>query len=150
MPERVVFDTNVMISGLFWRGKAYQYYWPVLALSGPSTVRRMAELSEKLREKFGFSEDRVRAVIYDVGRFAERVEISGTLRVVEADPDDDKFIECAVIGKADAIVFGDRHLLDLDRYQGIPILSAAEFIEWVAGRPMTAIEENAVTRTGRR
>jgi putative PIN family toxin of toxin-antitoxin system len=142
MPERIVFDTNVMISGLLWRGKAYQCL--LLARSGVVQAvycsEMMAELSEKLRDTFGFSENRVRAVVHDVRRFAERVEISSTLSVVEADPDDDKFIECAVVGGADAVVSGDRHLLDMERYQNIPILSAAEFIEWVAGRP-TPVKE---------
>ncbi|MFQ6057596.1 MAG: putative toxin-antitoxin system toxin component, PIN family [Anaerolineae bacterium] len=143
MPERVVFDTNVLISGLLWRGKAYQCL--LLARSGVVQAiycsEMMAELSEKLRDKFRFSENRIRAVVHDVRRFAERVEISGTLSVVEADPDDDKFVECAVVGRADAIVSGDRHLLDMDRYQNIPILSAAEFIEWIASRPTLAREE---------
>lgn len=136
MPERVVFDTNVMISGLVWRGRAYQ----CLLLARTRVVQALyctdmlAELSEKLRYKFGFSENRIQATIYEVRRFAERVEISNSLRVVSADPDDDKFIECAVVGKADVIVSGDYHLLDLRRYGQIPILSAAEFVARIAGQ----------------
>lgn len=138
MPERVVLDTNVMISGLLWRGKAYQ----CLLLARAGAVQAVycpemtAELSEKLRHKFGFSENRIRAVIHDVRRFAKRVEISGALKVVGADPDDDKFIECAVVGQANVIVSGDSHLLDLEEYQGIPIMSAADFIDWLAARPV--------------
>lgn len=137
MPERIVLDTNVMISGLLWRGKAYQ----CLLLARAGAVQAVycqemtAELSEKLRHKFDFSENRIRAVIHDVRRFAERVEISDTLKVVGADPDDDKFIECAVVGQANVIVSGDSHLLDLEEYQGIPIMSAADFVDWLAGRP---------------
>jgi putative PIN family toxin of toxin-antitoxin system len=144
MPGRVVFDTNVMVSGLLWRGKAYQ----CLLMARAGVVRAvycpemMAELSEKLRHKFGFSENRIHAVVHDVRRFAEQVKISGTLKVVAADPDDDKFIECAVVGKAEAIVSGDHHLLDLDEYEGIPLMSAAEFVDWIASRPASDKEGN--------
>ncbi len=137
MPTRVVFDTNIMVSGLLWRGKAYQ----CLLLARAGVVRAvycpemMAELSEKLRHKFDFSENRIRAVVHDVRRFAERIEISGAIKIVVADPDDDKFIECAIIGKAEAIVSGDHHLLELDEHEGIPIMSAAEFVDWIASRP---------------
>jgi predicted nucleic acid-binding protein len=44
------------------------------------------------------------------------------------DPDDDKVIECAVVGKADYIVTGDRHLLVFGQYGNISIVKAAQFI----------------------
>ena len=48
--------------------------------------------------------------------------------VVAADPDDDKFIECAVTAGATVIVSGDHHLLDLGTYGDIQILTAVEFL----------------------
>ena len=88
----------------------------------------VSELSRKLRETFGFSENHIRAILYDLRRGSEHVEITGDLHVVAKDPDDDKFIECALIAGAAAIVSGDHHLLDLGQYEGIPILSAAKFV----------------------
>ena len=44
------------------------------------------------------------------------------------DPDDDKFVECAVVSGASAIVSGDRHLLSLQEYQGIRVFSAAAYL----------------------
>ena len=52
-----------------------------------------------------------------------------TLRVVEDDPDDDKFIECAVELKADYVISGDRHLLAVGDYMGIKIQSPASCLE---------------------
>jgi putative PIN family toxin of toxin-antitoxin system len=60
--------------------------------------------------------------------FSEVVAITGQLKVVVDDPDDDKVIECAVVGKADYIVTGDRHLLTLGQYSNISIVKAAQFI----------------------
>lgn len=134
MPERVVFDTNVWISGLLWRGKAYQ----CLLLARAKTVQHvhcaetMAELSEKLRRPFGFSENHIRAVLYDIRRISERVDIAGNVHVVGDDPDDDKFIECALVADATAVVSGDRHLLELGSYEGIAMLSPTEFLAHLA------------------
>lgn len=139
MVERVVIDTNVWISGLLWRGKAYRCL--MLARTGfvqavycPSMA---AELTEKLRGKFRYSEHEIRAVVHDLNRIAIRFEISGSLRVIEADPDDDKFIECAVVAGATAVVSEDHHLLQLGRYREIEILSSAGLLKRLAETPNT-------------
>ena len=130
MPERVVFDTNVWISGLLSRGKPYQ----CLLLARGKAVQHVhctemiAELSEKLRETFGFSENHIQAVLYDIRRISEQVDITANVQVVADDPDDDKFIECALVAGATAVVSGDHHLLELGSYEGIAMLSAAEFL----------------------
>ncbi|MDO8753444.1 MAG: putative toxin-antitoxin system toxin component, PIN family [Anaerolineales bacterium] len=130
MTERVVFDTNVMISGLLWKGKPYH----CLLLARSRIIQSvycnpmLGELSEKLRGKFKYSENRIHAVAADIRRYAERVEIAGSLQVVRADPDDDKFVECAVAGQASFIISSDHHLLDLGEYQNIKIVSPEEFL----------------------
>ena len=79
MPERVVFDTNIWISGLLWRGKAYQ----CLLLARAQVVQHVhcsetiAELSQKLRGTFGFSENHIRVVLYDLRRVSQTVAITG-------------------------------------------------------------------------
>jgi predicted nucleic acid-binding protein len=58
------------------------------------------------------------------------VTITHNLKVVVADPDDDKIVECAVVGGATHIVTGDRrHLLPMGSYQGISIISPADFLQ---------------------
>jgi predicted nucleic acid-binding protein len=49
----------------------------------------------------------------------------------KTDPSDNKFIECAIEGRCDFVVTGDRHLLDLQEYAGILILPVAGFLERV-------------------
>lgn len=135
MADSVVFDTNISISALLWRGAPYR----AVLLAQAKTVQTvycdpmLAELTEKLRDKFEFSENRIQAVVYQIRQYAERVEIPGTLRAVKDDPDDDKFIECAVVASARWIVSGDQHLLTLGEYQSIRILSAEDFLTAVAG-----------------
>jgi putative PIN family toxin of toxin-antitoxin system len=140
MPERVVFDTNVVVAGLLWRGKAHQCL--LLARAGIVEAvycqEMITELADVLRRKFHFSESRVRAAVNELEQLGVRVEISAELRAVAADQDDDKFVECAVVGKAGTIVSGDHHLLSLTKYQGIRIISPAEFVAWAAQWPRPA------------
>ena len=58
---------------------------------------------------------------------AELVTPEMDLEAVEDDPDDDKILECAVAGNADYIVSGDSHLLDIEEYRGVEIVSPDEF-----------------------
>lgn len=51
------------------------------------------------------------------------------IRAVSADRTDDKVIECAVSARADVIISGDKHLLNLKKYRTIPIIKPAEFIK---------------------
>ena len=70
-----------------------------------------------------------------VERWATRAElasIEGKAGWVPADPEDDKFIETALIGGAAIIVSGDRHLLAVGKVQGVEILTARQFLERLA------------------
>ena len=86
MPERVVFDTNVWVSGLLWRGKPYQCL--LLARAGVVQIvycdEMAAELSRTLRRVFRFSENHIRAVLYDSHRICSR--ICRKFRLVSAIP----------------------------------------------------------------
>jgi len=91
------------------------------------------ELVEKLQVKLNFSDSQAADTVTDLLIFLRPVTITNTLKVVAADPDDDKVLECAVVGGATHIVTGDRrHLLSLGSYQGIPIVSAADFLALVS------------------
>ena len=130
MVDPVVFDTNIWISNLLRRGKSYQ----AVRLAREGKVKcvycdtMLAELAEKLRERWSFSENRIYAVVYEIRSISRRVKITGELKVVRADPDDDKFVECALVAGAPIIVSNDHHLLDLGKYQEICVLSATEFV----------------------
>jgi putative PIN family toxin of toxin-antitoxin system len=88
----------------------------------------MDEFLEKLLLKFKFSEDKAQSAIDEILSFSRIVEISGTLKAVPNDPDDDMVIECAVVGNASHIVTGDKHLLSLVKYQDIAIAKATDFV----------------------
>ncbi len=126
----VVFDTNILFSGTGWRGTPYH----CLELARRGSVEAVTcaeildELAKKLSAKLNFSSIQTRDRIAFFLDFMRLVTIRNTLNVVDADPDDNKIIECAVAGAATHIVTGDRHLLVLGNYQNIQILTAADFL----------------------
>jgi uncharacterized protein len=87
------------------------------------------ELDEKLREKFGVSPEDAAFVRARLENVAEVVEPRDTLTVLAENPDDNRVLECPVEGRADLIVSGDRHLLKLSKYQGIPIVTVRQFMD---------------------
>ncbi|MBW4494656.1 MAG: putative toxin-antitoxin system toxin component, PIN family [Oscillatoria princeps RMCB-10] len=127
----VVFGTNILISAvLSLAGKPFQ----CTALAKRGLVKSVTcqeilnEFQEKLTVKFEYEPQRAQAFVQEVLDYSELVTLTNTLRVVDADPDDDMVLECAVVGDASYIITGDRHLLTLVSYHGISILKAADFL----------------------
>lgn len=91
----------------------------------------LSEFNEKMKSKMGLTTAEAARAVAEILSFSELIKIENKLKVIPADPDDNKIVECAYVAKADYIVSGDSHLLDLENYQGIPILRAATLIERV-------------------
>ena len=131
---KVVFDTNILISGHFWKGPPYRCMLAIdaglatLVLSDPI----LTEFGEKLTGKFGVSKSDVDPIVERWATRAEIASIEGKAGWVPQDPDDDKFIETALVGGAAIIVSGDHHLLVVGKAQGIEILTAREFLDRLA------------------
>ena len=125
-----VYDTNILFSGTGWRGTPYRCLELARQgkVEGVTCVEILDELAEKLSAKLNFSPIQMRDRIEYFLDFMRLVTIRNTLKVVDADPDDNKIIECAVVASATHIVTGDQqHLLPLGNYQDIQIVTAAEF-----------------------
>ena len=129
---KVVLDTNVFISGVFFSGPPYQI------LKAWRDGKLQLALSEKIFEGYL----RVAEVLSEqfpqiqLGPILEllTIEAEFTLAIdlpetVCADPDDDKFIECAIAGKAEVIISGDKHLLRASGYHGLEIMTPRKFID---------------------
>jgi len=127
----VVIDTNIYISAIFWNGKPREVI--DLGRQGKivifTSVDIENEIARKLKTRFKLAEEDVNQILLDFSTFTLPVKIKKQLVVVQDDPDDNKFIECAIECKADYIVSGDTHLLNLKRYEGIKIINASEFLQ---------------------
>jgi putative PIN family toxin of toxin-antitoxin system len=131
---RAVLDTNVLISSVIATGVPHE-----IVVKGFSSeyqiVVSVATLTEfrdtllKYPEKFHMDEEDVQQEVETIRYFAEFVDPDEEITAVEADPDDDKFLEAAVAGNVDYTVSGDRHLLDLDSFRGIDIVEPRTFYD---------------------
>jgi putative PIN family toxin of toxin-antitoxin system len=126
---RIVIDTNVLVSGILLPESIPGRLFDHAELDGSLLFSQatFSELREVLwRPKFDRYLDAVRRDRF-IGRCLDAAALVDTIRVIRAcrDPDDDKFLEVAVNGKADALITGDTDLLVLDPFEGIPIITPA-------------------------
>lgn len=128
---RVVLDTNVFVSAVLGgRLAAVIDHWRAGRLTLVVTDEIVGEyLSVLRRPKFGLPDDLIDDVMGYLFRHAEFVTPAERLQVVQADPADDRFLEAAIAGEAAWIVSGDRHLLSLGAYRGIPIITPHDLLE---------------------
>jgi putative PIN family toxin of toxin-antitoxin system len=138
---RVVLDTNVFVSSLLvkvgipaqvmdaWRDRRY-----VLVIS-PAIIAEMRSTLNypRIRRKYNITDEDVEGLIvliqHDALLVPGEADVAG---VIPADPTEEKILACALDGRADLVVSGNLHLLDLVQYQGIPILNARQFLERLA------------------
>lgn len=137
---RVVVDTNVLVSRYLsplgkpaqvfaqWEGGAFE-----LAVSEAILAEYERALNyDKARRRHGLTPEQVHEIVEGVRILAIVVEPRQALAVVAADPDDNRFLECAVTARADYVVTGDRALLDVGAYAGVQMLSSSAFLAVLA------------------
>ena len=134
MIPKIVIDTNIYISAIFWGGKPREIV--DLGRSGQISIFTSSEIEEeivrKLKTKFGLSDEETTQILLDFSTFTTPVKTSRRITVIDDDPDDNKFIECAVSSRSIFIVSGDKHLLKLEHYKGIKILKASDFLSIIS------------------
>ncbi len=128
----VVIDTNVFVSSVFGGlpRQVVELWFDgriTLCLSEPIVT----EYQRVLREIGAISEAEVRALIeaFASGEGVLYTADPSGIEGVSPDPDDDKFLECALELEANRVVSGDSDLLELESYMGIPILTPRELLE---------------------
>ena len=80
--------------------------------------------------KFTFTREQKKRFITLILEIAKLTEITGKIKVIEEDEDDNIIIETAEVGNADFIISGDEHLLKLKEYNKIKIVTASNFLEF--------------------
>lgn len=125
-------DTNVLLSALHFGGTPRTVLEKAirgevkLYLSEPI----LAELLSVLRRpKFHFPEQALQAIHSELTAIGYLVRPSMTITEINDDPSDNKILECALEAEADYIVSGDAHLLNLQNYNDIPIVTPAQFLQ---------------------
>ncbi len=137
---KVVLDTNIFVSSLLskagspamvidtWRAGEYLL---VISPAIISEIKRVVE-TPKIRKNYGLTHNEIERLILLLEKDAIVVPgLSGVAGAIPKDPADEMFLAAALDAKADLIVSGDRHLLDLGEYKDIPIFTVRQFLEFL-------------------
>lgn len=134
---RVVLDTNVWLSGTFWEGEAFKLISTIQRrkIEVVITKKILLEIVEVLNKEAKFQkfiknrkiaiEDLLRTITF----LSKLVDSKTKLNIIKEHSSDNKFVECAIDGKAEFIISYDNHLLKLKEYKNIKILSPTEFLK---------------------
>jgi len=129
---RVILDTNVFVSGIFFTGPPYQILkaWhdgKLKLVISPEILEEYQRVGAVLNEQFPS---------IDLGKILEMITVKATMvhaqslpEAVCIDPDDDKFLACALGSKSKLIVSGDKHLLRVSGFREIRVLKPREFVD---------------------
>lgn len=125
----IVIDTNVVISGTFFGGAPRRVLEAVVdkTLSAYATAEIVEEYTEIVQEMIDRKQGHLTTAV--LTPFVQNLHLVEAVTSVKAsrDPDDDKFLGCAIDSRSYYIVSGDKDLLVLENYEGIKIITAADF-----------------------
>ena len=129
---RVVLDTNVFVSGVFFRGPPYEILkaWRddrVQLVISREILREYREVGETLAKRFPGVD--LNPILELLIVKAELTESSSLAEPVCDDPEDDKFLACALAGNSELIISGDRHLLKVSGYRGVKVVKPRKFLD---------------------
>jgi len=132
MGEKVVLDTNILISSVGWKGNPEKIFEEIIkgTIELIISYGQFDEISRVLEySKFDFTKEqksRLKNLILEIATFVSPKE---KITTIKEDCEDNLILESAIAGKADYIVSGDEHLLKLRNFRDIKILNARQFVE---------------------
>lgn len=132
---RIVVDTNLFVSALIQpKGIPAQILTHDAPFQLVTSEEILAEIERvlgyaRIRRKYNLSDQTVHEYLARIRDDSEIIEVSKNAAGASPDPDDDKFLACAVDAGADYIVSGDPHLTSLGGYMGIPVLTPRQFLD---------------------
>ena len=128
---RIVLDTNVLISGIYFSGTPGKILqaWRSRKLQLVVSIEILEEylnVAERLASRYGDIE--YEGILGLIIQNAQLVQSADLPEPVSEDPDDDKFLACALASNTRIIVSGDSDLLKVSGYADIRVLTPKEFI----------------------
>jgi len=136
MKLRAVMDTNVLVSGVMWRGVPFELLrWAEKnSLVIYTSLEILAEVHRVLHyPKFQQYIDNQQAspgeLFVKIASVCTIIQVDQVVKGVCSDADDEKFLSCTLAANVEVLVSGDRHLLNLVQYQSVRILTAREFYQ---------------------
>jgi len=128
---KVVADTNILFSAMFWKGNEAKNLklaeGEIKLLTSPALLDELRRVL--MHEELGLDERTIGENVQYVLSTAELVSPRRMVKVIREDPSDNRVLECALEGSAKYVISGDKHLLRLKKFRGIRIVRAKEFLD---------------------
>ncbi len=127
---KIVLDTNVIISAFFWKGNERIVLNKCKEKEHEMVISPeiLEEVDVVLDSKFSVPDDKRGDFLRNIIVISRLVFPNIEINVIKEDPSDNRILECAVCGKAEFIISGDKDLLNLKEYEGITICNARDFL----------------------
>jgi uncharacterized protein len=128
---RVVFDTNIFISAFVVPGSlAEKAILKIIEGADSLLISKdiIKEVLSVLSSKFGRDAEALSHVAVTLSELAELIKPGGRVKIFRDEPDN-RILECAIYGKADLLVTGDKEMLQLRDHKGVKIISLKEYLE---------------------
>jgi uncharacterized protein len=129
---RVIIDTNVLISGIFFGGppakilKAWHRGELQLVVS-PEILEEYYEVCERISVRYPDID--IAPILVLIARSSQVVESPPLADRVSRDADDEKFIACAIASDTRTIITGDSDLLTVSGYESIQVVTPRDFVD---------------------
>lgn len=134
---RLVLDTNVWLSGIFWDGESSR----IIEKAEKNNIKLiisediLSEIINVLNKESKFQKyilnlkSSVEDIVRTILSLSTLIETRTKLDIIKADPKDNIILEAALEGKTEYIISYDNHLLNMIEFRGIKIISPGEFLK---------------------
>ncbi|MFC1480422.1 putative toxin-antitoxin system toxin component, PIN family [Candidatus Omnitrophota bacterium] len=132
---KIVIDTNLLVACMFKKSSASG---KIIDLAQKDLVivmwhQRIRDEAKLITSKIMNAVPKAKIDLDKVFKKENEVKELPEIDGGSIDPDDDKFLACAIAGEADMLVSNDKHLLDLKSFEGIPIYTSGNALKIIIG-----------------
>ena len=129
---RVVIDTNVLISAIFWTGAPKRLLnkarrREMVFITSQTLLGELEEILLREDKPFRLSPEEAKRILKEIKKIGEVIPTHTRVQACEHEPDN-RVLECAVDGTAQFIITGDKHFLRLKSFRNIKIVSVLDFL----------------------
>lgn len=134
---KVVIDTNVWLSGIFWEGEASKIIEKaekkeiqiIISEDILSEVTNVLNKESKFQKYMLNLKLSIEEILRTILSISNLIETQSKLEIIRADPKDNIILEAGLDGKVEYIISYDNHLLNMIEFRGIKIISPGEFLK---------------------
>jgi putative PIN family toxin of toxin-antitoxin system len=128
---KIVLDANIFISSFFWGGNPRTIFERIIAGTDELFITKeiLDEIEDVMeRPKFHADKDGIQYYLNSIEEIGNKITAKKRIKNGSRDKSDNKYIECGIAANVEYIISGDIHLLELEEYENIKIITAKNYL----------------------